>query len=619
MRLSRLFLRILSRSKNIPSHIKKIFEGGQVDTLLNQLKTFYTYAIPALSVLTLVYLIYDVGYNDFNQQKRWLYNLWKFTYWLIAILFCVRLVFSFKEMKRWSARIFNFSLIGLTLFLVYLIDAILESTPGSRPFFLLKIFLFTAASLIIFIEGSNIVRSLYNRALNASLLFVASFFLLIVVGAFLLMLPNATTNGISPIDAFFTSASAVCVTGLIVVDTATAFTTFGKVIIITLVQIGGLGIMTFAGILGYLASGSVSVTNQVALKDMVSSNRLGNIMAFVGRVIIVTISFEAIGAILIYLTIPTEVFNGTFERIFFAGFHGISAFCNAGFSTFTDGLFDQRVRFNYPFQGVIIVLIVLGGIGFPILFNIAAYVRTRTKNFFCRIMNIPQKEYFAHIMHTSSRIALATTFILLILGFVSYFILERNATLTEHTSITGKLVTSLFGSVTPRTAGFNTVNLTQMTFPTVMIYLLLMYIGASPGSTGGGIKTTVAAVAFLNMKSIVIGSPRTEVFRTQISEASINRAFAIIILSLLVLGLSILLVSLNDSEKGLLKIAFEVFSAFSTVGLTLGITADLSALSKLVLSLVMLVGRVGTITLLVAFISSAKAQYYRYPTEDVLL
>jgi Trk-type K+ transport system membrane component len=152
-----------------------------------------------------------------------------------------------------------------------------------------------------------------------------------------------------------------------------------------------------------------------------------------------------------------------------------------------------------------------------------------------------------------------------------------------------------------------------------MIYLLLMYIGASPGSTGGGIKTTVAAVAFLNMKSIILGKSRTEVYRTQISEGSINRAFAIIILSLLVLGLSILMVSFNDSDKGLFKIAFEVFSAFSTVGLTLGITPDLSPLSKLVLSLVMLAGRVGTITLLVAFISPLRETYFRYPTEDVLL
>jgi Trk-type K+ transport system membrane component len=560
-----------------------------------------------------------VGYNDFNQQKIWLYTLWRLTYWLMAILLFARLVLSFKEMKRWSARIFNFSQIALLVFLIYLIDGVLETTPGSRPFFLLKLSLFTFASLVAIIEGSNIIRFLYHRSLNASLLFVTSFILLIVVGAFLLMLPNATTNGISPIDAFFTSSSAVCVTGLIVVDTATAFTTFGKVIIITLIQIGGLGIMTFAGILSYLASGSVSVSNQVALKDMVSSNRLGNVMSFVGRILIVTISFEAIGAFFIYITIPGDLFNGSFERLFFAAFHGISAFCNAGFSTFTDGLYDRHVRFNYSFQFVLIILIVLGGIGFPILFNIAAYVRTRTKNLFCRVMKIPQKEYFAHIMHTSSRIALATTFILLMFGFILYFIFERNATLTEHPSITGKVITSLFGSVTPRTAGFNTVDMTKLAFPTVMIYLLLMYIGASPGSTGGGIKTTVAAVAFLNMKSIVIGTPRTEAFRTQISNASINRAFAIIILSLLVLGLSILLVSFNDSEKGLLKISFEVFSAFSTVGLTLGITADLSPLSKVVLSLVMLTGRVGTITLLVAFISSANARYYRYPTDDVLL
>jgi Trk-type K+ transport system membrane component len=207
--------------------------------------------------------------------------------------------------------------------------------------------------------------------------------------------------------------------------------------------------------------------------------------------------------------------------------------------------------------------------------------------------------------------------VLIVIGFISFLIFEQSATLQQHPTITGKLVTSFFGSITPRTAGFNTVDLTTMNLSTIMIYLLLMWIGASPGSTGGGIKTTTAGVAFLNMVAILRGKDRAEFFRSEISQNSIRRAFAIIMLSLLLIGLSIFFVSINDSEKGLITIAFEVFSAFSTVGLSLGITAGLTAFSKVVIIITMFVGRVGMITLLVAFIKQSRQLYYRYPKEDI--
>jgi trk system potassium uptake protein len=196
---------------------------------------------------------------------------------------------------------------------------------------------------------------------------------------------------------------------------------------------------------------------------------------------------------------------------------------------------------------------------------------------------------------------------------------EQDASLKQHPSNLGKLVTSIFGSVTPRTAGFNTIDMTTLSLPTIMIYLLLMWIGASPGSTGGGIKTTTIAVAFLNLKSIALGKDRTEFSRVQISESSIQRAFGIIFLSLIILGVTVLLLSVNEPDKQLFAIAFEAFSAFSTVGLTLGITPDLTISSKILLSIVMLIGRVGTLTILYAFVTPAAAIYYRYPREDVSL
>ncbi len=615
-KISRLILRRFSHIRSYLNSFKKHEVENAVETFRDVAGITYAIAIPFLTIIAFGCLIYDIGYTDFYTQKVWFYSFWGWCYFFLAIVLLLRFVLTFSDLSNWRARVFNGLIILLIFYLQYILRSILQLSDG---FFSLKLTLYVGSIFLFIVEGSNVLKGIYQRKINPALLFVGSFFLVIMAGAFLLMLPNATTRGITPIDAWFTSASAVCVTGLIVVDTATAFTTFGKFIILILIQIGGLGIMTFAGLLAYLSVGSVSFANQIALKDMLSSDRVGNVIGVVTRVIIVTITFEAIGAALIYSTLDDTFLASKSDRLIFSVFHSISAFCNAGFSTLTNGLYEFPVRFNYSLQMTIAALIVLGGMGFPIVFNLYLLIRTRITNIVRRLLKIPPKEHVAHILHTSSRLALTTSLILLTSGFIAYSILENNASLQQHPTLIGKIATSFFGAVTPRTAGFNTVDLTLLTLPTVMVYLLLMYIGASPGSTGGGIKTTVAAVAFLNMKTIILGKSRTEVFRTQISNESTNRAFAIILSSLLILGLTVLLISFNDSDKGLLKIAFESFSAFSTVGLSLGITADLSAFSKLVLSLVMLIGRVGTLTMLIAFVTPNKEKYYRYPTEDVLL
>jgi potassium uptake TrkH family protein len=585
------------------------------------LRSAWSIGIPFLIVTTFACLIYDVGYNEFYTPKVWFYSFWKWIYRFLFLMFSIRIAVTFKEVTKWRARIFNFSLLALILYLIYLINQILHlhTQSGENNFTVYKILLYAGTIFLFFVEGSHALRGIYKKTINPALLFVGSFFLLIMAGSFLLMLPNATTHGITPADAWFTSASAVCVTGLIVVDTATAFTTFGKIILIALIQLGGLGVMTFAGLLAYLATGSVSFANQMALKDMLSSNRMANVIGLVARIIVVTLAFEALGTILIYATLKDNFIKDHADRFFFSAFHAISAFCNAGFSTLTDGLYDTGVRQNYPLHTIIALLIILGGLGFPIVFNVAMYLRIRIGNLVFKALKIPEKKYHANVLHASSQLALTTTIILLVTGFFAYGILETDASLKQHPTAIGKIVTSFFASVTPRTAGFNTVDLTTIRLPTILIYFVLMLIGASPGSTGGGIKTTVAAVAFLNMRAVILGKTRIEAFRTQINETSIHRAFAIILASLLVLSLSILLVSFEDGDKGLIKIAFEVVSAFSTVGLSLGITSDLSAFSKFVLSFVMLIGRVGTLTLLFAVVTPLREVNYRYPTEDILL
>jgi Trk-type K+ transport system membrane component len=267
---------------------------------------------------------------------------------------------------------------------------------------------------------------------------------------------------------------------------------------------------------------------------------------------------------------------------------------------------------------IIALLVILGGMGFPIVFNIFTYLRIKTLKLFNKFYyRENNQETITRILQVNSRLALATTLILIITGFAAYLMLEQNGTLKDHQTITGKLVTSFFGAITPRTAGFNTVDMAKLSLPMIMFYLLLMWIGASPSSTGGGIKTTTIAVAILNLKSIIRNRKCTQVFHTQISEHSINKAFAVILLSLLTIGIAVTLISVYDSDKGLLNIAFESFSAFSTVGLTLGITPQLSDISKVILVFTMFIGRVGALTILMAFVSEARPQAYRYPEEEI--
>jgi potassium uptake TrkH family protein len=564
-------------------------------------------------------VIYDFGYSPFYSHDEQLYTYLYYTLTLFKILLIARFITEWLEIKNWKAHLYNFGLVILIFYLAHLSKTVvLMDLKPTSGFLSNKLILYTGATFLFFTEASNLLKFIYSRRQNPSFVFILSFAFLILVGTLLLLLPNATTHGISLVDALFTSTSAVCVTGLASVDTGTDFTILGKVIILFLIQVGGLGIMTFAGLLGYLAAGSVSFHSRMALKSMVSSNQVSDVITMVTRIIVVTLFFEAVGALMIYLSLDKALFGNNIERAFFAVFHSVSAFCNAGFSTESAGLYTESFRFNYSLQVIIAILIILGGMGFPIVFNIFSFFRIKFTSLLARVTKNPLPEAMTRIIQVNSKLALTTTIILLVAGFITYFFFEYNASLKDHHTWTGKIVTSFFGSVTPRTAGFNTVDMTNLSLPIILIYLLLMWIGASPSSTGGGIKTTTAAVAFLNLRAIIRGRNRTEVHHTQISESSINRAFAIIMLSIVIIGMSVLLISIYDGDKGILKIAFEAVSAFSTVGLSLGITTQLSDVSKIILVVTMFIGRVGALTILISFINQAKDRAYQYPVEEIM-
>lgn len=575
--------------------------------------------IPILALFGFGLVVYDFGFKPFWQNSPIVIFWGKVVLNALAIFLGLRIFLNlFIVKKRWS-RFFNF--FGW-LFILFLAAYVLPTKAAltvydTNKFLFLKLLLYSGLVITFVTETSYLIQFIYNHVIQPALLFLASFILLIFIGTFLLMLPNATTGGIKLIDALFTATSAVCVTGLAVVDTATHFTTFGHLIIVILIQIGGLGIMTFAGLLAYAVTGQSTLKTELAFRDMMSNRQINNIMHFVYQVVSVTFLFEAIGTVCIYFSLDDALFDRKLDRLFFSMFHSISAFCNAGFSTYTNGLFESLIRYNYTLHLIIALLIILGGIGFPIIFNLSQFIKVRAINLIHTIVKTPKKSYLPKIININARLSLVMTGGLLLIGFVSYLLFELDNTLQDHPSIGGKIVTSFFGAVTPRTGGFNSVDMTVLSLPMILIYLLLMWIGASPGSMGGGIRTTTAGVAVLNMVSILRGKDRTEFNYSEISPHSIRRAFAIIVLSFLLIGFFIFLVSINDSDKGLINIAFETFSAFSTTGLSLGITSALSSQSKLVLVITMFIGRVGMLTLFAVFIKQTKQLYYRYPKEDI--
>lgn len=566
------------------------------------------------SIIGLLAFFFDFGFSQSKNLQGILDGLFFIVLGVGIISTISRYIENFKLIKR-KVFIFDLSSIAFTIWIFYMY--LFVGVPFETDLLLENPIWVRIAVLFTFIREFSEVKFNYKRTLlNPAQLFVASFLLIILLGSFLLMLPKATYEGISFIDALFTSTSAVCVTGLVVVDTGQYFTEFGQIIIMMLIQIGGLGILTFASYFSYFFKGGSTYENQLALSDMTSSKKIGEVFSTLKYIILITLSIELFSGILIYSSLNANNFKSQYDQIFFSVFHSISAFCNAGFSTLSNSLYESGFKYNYFLQLTIILTFVLGGLGFPIVSNILNYVKYRIKKLlFFKSKGEGHKPW---VLNINSRITLITTFSITLLAFLAFYALEYNNTLAEHSSF-GKIVTALFGATTPRTAGFNTIDTASMLFPTTMMVFLLMWIGASPSSTGGGIKTSTFAIATLNILSIAKGKTRIEVFRREIADISVKRSFAIISLSLIVIGTGIMFISVFDPDKNLKDIAFECFSAYSTVGLSLGVTANFSSLSKLVLIIIMFVGRVNMLTIIIAIFKKIKHKNYRYPTEEITI
>ncbi|MFN4146360.1 MAG: TrkH family potassium uptake protein [Runella sp.] len=564
--------------------------------------------------LVFLVIVYDLGFRHTISYLFfavcYLLYLWVFT--LTLALRSLRFP-SKKKQQNWA----RWGLVLVLLLFTFYKFIQLRNQPilGSTSYYLGL----GLSGILILTDVSRKILNIYSRRFNPALLFVVSFGVLILLGTGLLMLPLATVKNISFVDALFTSVSAVCVTGLATVDVATEFTRLGKVILLVLIQLGGLGIVSFTSFFGYLYQGGFSLDNQLFLKDIATSERLGDVFRSLVRIIVITFSIEALGAILIYVTISPELFEHSRQQWRFAIFHSISAFCNAGFSITPNGLFNEDIRYDYGFQWVIMFLVILGGIGFSIVTDFYYYLKHYVRQLYFRLNYGSPIVFMSRSVSINTRLVLLLTGFLLVFGFATFFLTEYNNLLKQHTTFWGKLTTAAFSAVTPRTAGFNTYDMGLMQPATILIFLVMMWIGASPGSTGGGIKTTTFAVGLLNILSLAKGSDRLEVFGRRVPNESVRRAFSIMMLSLLLIGPAILMITIFEPDKPLISIAFECFSAFSTVGLSLNLTPTFGTASKIILMLLMFVGRVGTFTLFVAFVRRVRYTNYQYPNENIFI
>lgn len=572
-----------------------------------------------LSLVCSLLVLFQLGYNKNIEVAVIIDKMIVFMFYALAVISTFRVIVSMMVTKYIGVA--HYGGIALMVYFILIIGARLTGADDSASAFLQRAqWVYVGIFAVLLMELSK--RSLFFDTFyfNPTILFVISFLMLILLGTLLLMLPRAVEmpDSMSFVDAFFMATSAVCITGLSVVDVATDFTHFGQVVMLSLMQVGGLGIMTFTGFFGYFFSGGFSYKNQLMYSEILGHNKVGSVISALLKIIFITLFFEAVGVLLIYFSVEPAFFVSKDERIFFSIFHAVSAFCNAGFSTIPDGFQNPLYRFQYDVQLIIAGLFLLGGLGFGMVLNIYTFVKRWTINIVKKICFGRAFVHKAWVINFNSRLVAWTTLFLVIFATLLTFLLEYDNALQGHDSAFGKWVTAFFVGNTPRSAGFSTTNMNALSVPTILLLLWMMWIGCSPGSTGGGIKTTTFAVATLNILSLSRGKEHLEIFRRRISHEAVNKAFAIIALSLLAIGVTAFAITLTDSGLPLRAVVFESFSAYTTSGLSMGITALLSSPGKIILAFSMFVGRVGLLTLMVALIKNTKNKSYIYPEEKVL-
>ena len=542
------------------------------------------------SILLIVGLVYEHGFTISAAEAHQLQRLYHGVWIVFLVDISLHILLEYKDTRQ------TFS--TLTWILTFLLYLTLVPVVFHRPevegavqavwdFLNGKAYHLVLLLVLSFLNLSYGLVRLLGRRTNPSLILAVSFFIIILIGTGLLMLPRSTVAGISWVDSLFISTSAVCVTGLTSVDVASTFTTTGFVIIILLIQIGGLGVMTLTSFFAMFFMGNTSLYNQLVVRDMVSSNSLNSLLSTLVYILGFTLVIEGIGTFAIWSDIHGTMGMDVHEELAFSAFHSISAFCNAGFSTLPGNLGNPLLMKGHnPFYIYISLLIILGGIGFPILVNFKDIILYHIRRFW-RFLHTWEWDgrRFYHLYNLNTRIVLIVTFLLLAVGTAGIAFFEWNASFAGM-SVADKWTQAFFNAACPRTAGFSSVDLAGLV---------------------------------LNLVAVLRGTERVEVFGRELSHDSIRRSNATVVMSFGVLFVSVFIISILEPGLSLLAITFECVSAISTVGSSLNATPLLGSDSKLLVALLMFVGRVGLITLMLGIIKQKKHTKYQYPSGQIII
>lgn len=461
-----------------------------------------------------------------------------------------------------------------------------------------------------------------GKKTNPSMILALSFLCLILFGSGVLLMPGCLTPhaNITWVDTLFTATSAVCVTGLSTVDITEQFTRTGQCVIIFLVQIGGLGVMTITSFFALFFMGNISLYSQMVVRDMVNAKSLDNLTSLLKNVLGFTLFIELVGAVCIFISIHHHFTGMTFiDEVYFCIFHSISAFCNAGFSSLPLGLSNPQVMNHLSLYWIVGFIIVLGSIGYPILMNFRGIIYKHLQIVWRKMHGRHYvSQSIPHLFDLNTKIVLQATLAFIIVGTLFVSFIEWKGAM-HSLSPMAKITHAFFTAVCPRTAGFESIDLNVLAPTTLMVYVVFMWIGGASQSTAGGVKLNTFVTAMLNLRTIIRGDEHIEIYNRQIPLDSVRRANATILASLLCLGTSIFLMEWLEPDLSLKEVSFECISALGTVGSSLGITSDLHLGGKILIMILMFVGRVGTITLAQGMISNQMKKHYKLPEENIII
>ncbi len=586
------------------------------------------YIVKIVSILTSIFVIaaimIDYGFELDVHEMSFILSVYNIGWWVYFISFAYKVVAHWSEVWRKGV---SFTLI-LGIMLCASALPRFFTTPGDNQILITlwsilnhKYFIISTIGLLSLITISQWIVDFVNKRTNPALLIVVCFMTVIAFGTLLLLFPRSTLEHIRlpVVDALFISTSAVCVTGLSTLEIAHTFTTEGQIIIALLIQIGGLGIMTITSFFALFFMDGIGLYSQFSLKNMIASSS-ESLKSILTNVLGFTFLIEVIGAFFIWLSIHSTMGMTLYDEIFFSLFHSVSAFCNAGFSTLEGNLGNDLILYNHnSFYLVISLLIVLGGIGFPILMSLKKILSYYGSGFFYKVLRKDgQRPRYMHIADINTKIVLYSSLSLILIGTIGISLFEWNGAFISF-STDEKIVQSMFNAVAPRTAGFNSVALSDFSRVTIILYLLLMWIGGGSQSTAGGIKVNTFVVALASLKSLIKGEQSTTLSNREITYNSIRRTLVVVFGSICIIALFYVTLLLLEPNIPSIDLLFESVSAFSTVGSSLGITPLLGNISKILLVVLMFLGRVGFITILMSILPQKEQPKYRLPKEEIII